>query len=554
MHPRDEEKVEIWFNGPGILRQKEEAWRDALPEVEIVENDPEVKVMVNATGIKERSILEVLEERISSWHKMKRTVVWAERFGSKEWRSDKREEITVDEIEKAEMVIVKLLQERAFGEELRALRTGCQRKKGTERLKKLNPFIDGDGVLRVGGRLVNANEDDAFRFPVLIPKGAVATKVLIEWHHKQIEHRGKHATINRLREQGFWVVNSSKEVGAVVFRCVRCKWLRGRLGDQMMADLPWSRTTVAPPFTYCGVDVFGPMQVKEGRKVLKRYGVLFTCFSLRAVHIELAATLETDSFIQAMRRFIARRGAVREIRSDNGTNFVGAESELKEAYKEMDQAKIGNFLTEQGCDYITWERNTPRASHMGGVWERQIRTVKSVLCSLIKSRPRKLDEESLRTFLAEAEAIVNSRPLTLENLHDPESKPLSPNQILTMKTKVASPPPGVFQGEGTYARKRWRVVQHMASSFWSRWRKEYLQLLQCRQKWTGVKRNLQNGDVVLMKDEGTPRGQWPLGLVTDVHESKDGLVRSVTLRSKGSSYDRPVHNTVLLVAREEGTS
>ena len=255
-----------------------------------------------------------------------------------------------------------------------------------------------------------------------------------------------------------------------------------------------------------------------------------------------------------MRRFIARRGAVREIRSDNGTNFVGAESELKEAYKEMDQAKIGNFLTEQGCDYITWERNTPRASHMGGVWERQIRTVKSVLCSLIKSRPRKLDEESLRTFLAEAEAIVNSRPLTLENLHDPESKPLSPNQILTMKTKVASPPPGVFQGEGTYARKRWRVVQHMASSFWSRWRKEYLQLLQCRQKWTGVKRNLQDGDVVLMKDEGTPRGQWPLALVTDVHKSKDGLVRSVTLRSKGSNYDRPVHNTVLLVAREEGMS
>ena len=145
-----------------------------------------------------------------------------------------------------------------------------------------------------------------------------------------------------------------------------------------------------------------------------------------------------------------------------------------------------------------WERNTPYASHMGGVWERQIRTVKNVLGSLLKSSPRKLDEESLRTFLTEAEAIVNSRPLSLESLHDPEEKPLTPNQILTMKTFVASPAPGVFQHEGVYARKRWRVVQHLADAFWSRWKKEYLQLLQTRQKWTGERRNLRVGDMVML--------------------------------------------------------
>ena len=181
--------------------------------------------------------------------------------------------------------------------------------------------------------------------------------------------------------------------------------------------------------------------------------------------------------------------------------FVGADSELKKAMEEIDHKKVGEFLTEEGCDYITFERNTPHASHMGGVWERQIRTVKGVLSSLLKSCPRKLDEESLRTFLTEAEAIVNSRPLTLESLHDPETTPLTPNQILTMKTFVASPPPGDFQGEGVYARKRWRVVQHLAEKFWSRWKKEYLQLLQLRQKWAGEKRNLRVGDVVLLKDD-----------------------------------------------------
>ena len=263
--PGEKDKVDTWLYGPRKLRVKEEPWRNAVPEIEVLESDAEVKTLVNAIIVKKFPILEVLEERISCWHRMARSIVWAGRFGSKDWRASKHEEITVADIQKAEVGIIKVMQKRAYGDEIAALRDGKKGKKALEKLKKLDPFLDADGVLRVGGRLGNAQEDDTFRFPVVIPKGAVATRVLIEWHHKQIEHMGKHATVNRLREQGFWIVNSSKEVGAVVFRCVRCKWLRGRFGNQKMADLPWNRTTVAPPFTYCGVDVFGPMMVKEGR-------------------------------------------------------------------------------------------------------------------------------------------------------------------------------------------------------------------------------------------------------------------------------------------------
>ena len=193
---------------------------------------------------------------------------------------------------------------------------------------------------------------------------------------------------------------------------------------------------------------------------------------------------------------------VRELRCDNGTNLVGCENEMKQAMSEIDHKKIKAFMTEQGGDWMVWERNTPSASHMGGVWERQIRTVKSVLTSLIKSCPRTLDEETLNTFLVEAECIVNSRPLTLENLFDPDSTPLTPNKILTMKSRLVSPPPGVFQEADVYGRKRWRISQHLANSFWARWPKEYLQLQQSRQKWTGEKRNARIGDVVLLKEEG----------------------------------------------------
>ena len=199
---------------------------------------------------------------------------------------------------------------------------------------------------------------------------------------------------------------------------------------------------------------------------------------------------------------------------------------------------------------MKWSWNTPYASHMGGVWERQIRTVRSVLMSLVKSNPRTLDEETLRTFFAEAEGIVNSRPLTLENLHDPESGPLTPSQILTMKSRVVLPPPGEFQAADVYGRKRWRIAQHLANSFWSRWRKEFLQLLQSRQKWTEEKRNLQVDDVVLLKEDGVVRGRWAMARVVKVLPSEDGLVRSVSLRVGDAVFDRPVNKTVLLVAAD----
>ena len=576
--PRETDLVNRWLTGPGFLSESDESWRSANPEVEVIDGDKEVKVeeKVNVMKLVEDSILEMFEDRISNWHRMVRVMAWILRFIKHSRKGTCSEDISqsnlcqvpihfsqtsgeskvevtdiaVKELDQAETRLIKLMQQRTFGKELDVLRKGTVKKRmGT--LWRLSPFVDRDGVLRVGGRLSNSLEEETIKFPAIIPKGLTCTKRLIEWHHSRIQHRGKHATVCRLRESGFWVVNAGKEAGSIVFRCVRCKWLHGKFQEQRMADLPLSRTLVEPPFSYCGCDYFGPMLVKEGRKTLKRYGVIFTCFSLRAVHIEIASTLETDSFIQALRRFVARRGVVREIRSDNGTNLVGADNELKRAVTEMDQEKISAFLSQQGCDWITCVRNTPTASHMGGVWERMIRTVKSVLMSLIKDTPRKLDEETLRTFLAEAEGIVNSRPLTIENLQDPDSAPLTPNQILTMKSRFVLPPPGVFQHADVYCRKRWRITQHLANCFWSRWRKEYLQLLQPRQKWTEERRNLQVNDVVLLKEEGVVRGHWPMGRVTEVHPSEDGLVRSVSIQVNGTTAKRPITKVVLLVASDD---
>ena len=135
---------------------------------------------------------------------------------------------------------------------------------------------------------------------------------------------------------------------------------------------------------------------------------MFICLASRAVHIEITNSMETDSFTLALRRFIARHGNVRSITSDNGSNFVGADNELKKAFSEMNHQQIQHFLANIGVDWLIWSRNAPAASHMGGVWERQIRSARSILASLLKNHGTCLKDESLHTLMTEVEAIVNS--------------------------------------------------------------------------------------------------------------------------------------------------
>ncbi|KAK0136557.1 hypothetical protein N1851_027292 [Merluccius polli] len=158
-------------------------------------------------------------------------------------------------------------------------------------------------------------------------------------------------------------------------------------------------------------------------------------------------------------------------------------------------------------------------------------------------------------------AIVNSRPLTTDNLNDSSSsEPLTPNHILTMKSTIISPPPGRFVKEDIYSRKRWRWVQLLANNFWSQWKKEYLLNLQHRQKWVKDRRKAKVDDIVLLKNELTPRNQWKLAKIIEVYPGKDERVRKLKLLigdstldgmgrhiSKPLNLERPIHKTVTLL-------
>ena len=278
---------------------------------------------------------------------------------------------------------------------------------------------------------------------------------------------------------------------------------------------------------------------------MKRYGVIFTCLALRAIHLEVASSLETDSFINALRRFTARRGQVKELRSDNGTNFVGAHRELKEAIQGWNQAQIHSEMLQKGIDWIF---NPPAGSHHGGVWERMIRSVRKVLNSTLNVQ--NLDEESLHTILCEVEAILNSRPITKASTDPNDLEALTPNHLLLLKT-APSMPPGQFQQDDIYARRRWRQVQFMADLFWKRWVKEYLPQLQERQKWSNTRRNFTPGDLVVIVDDTAPRNTWLIGKITETILDRRGLVRQVRIKTKTGFLNRPITKICLLQETEE---
>ncbi|XP_055998018.1 uncharacterized protein LOC125647466 [Ostrea edulis] len=488
-----------WLTGPVFL------WQHQLETVsvdtELQLGDPEVRsARTLCTKVTSSpSIMDLLlKSRISSWTRMVSVTARLQRLsnGIKGTHPP-----TVEERQRAELTLVKLIQHSAFLDAVSAMRSS-ESLPSSNPIHPLDPVLQ-DVVLRVGGRLRNANISSAQKHPIILPKCNHFTRLILQHAHILVHHQGRGITHNKLGSLGYWIIGGSKAVADFIRQCVLCRKLRKPTEIQKMADLPKDRVEPTPPFTYCGMDCFGPFLLKNGRREAKRYGLLFTWMCSRAIHIEMLDDMSTDSFINGLRCFIAIRGAVRQIRSDQGSNFIGARNEFE---RELDKGKVVTFLAEgQWCDFVL---NAPSSSHTGGVWERQIRTVRNILDSVLSLAPGRLDDASLRTLFYEVMSIVNCRPLSVSEIDNPDSlEPLTPNHILTGKITSPLPPPGEFVKEDLYIRKLWGRVQYLLEQFWSRWKREYLAQITLRQKWHGIRRNIQEGDIVLVKDVDLPRNQ-----------------------------------------------
>lgn len=310
-----------WLHGPPFLWKEKNAW-PPQPEFkcsileDVVEVKPNHKVYTVTSN--EADPIDRLIQRHSSWYGLLKSVAWILRF--KQYLSHKKPlsgELTVMELRAATTALIVYVQSQTF------------RKTKDNSLQKLSPFQSEDGTWRVGGRLNKAEMHFQTKHPWILPAKHHITDLVIRHYHAMNGHAGVERILSETRQR-FWIVKGRATVRRVLSKCITCKKLKAQPVSQYMGDLPKDRVTPnEAPFTHVGVDYFGPFLVKRNRSEVKRYGCIFTCLTTRAIHIEVSQSLETDSFINALQRFTARRGEPVEIRSDNGTNFTGAQLELR---------------------------------------------------------------------------------------------------------------------------------------------------------------------------------------------------------------------------------
>lgn len=438
-------------------------------------------------------------------------------------------------LRRAEELLMRQSQQDSFGEEIVAL----QKQKipsAQSRLKNLAIELV-KGVLVIKSRIQKASDIPEYtKRPAVLDGRHPIARLYIDHVHRRLHHAGVETTLNEVKQR-YWVIRPRPTVKTVLRNCLSCRIRRAKPTSPATGDHPVSRLAHhRRPFTYTGVDYFGPLTVTVGRSTQKRYVALFTCLTTRAVHLEVAGTLTTDSAIMALRRFIARRGTPTEIWSDNGTNLQGADRELRQS---IDSATN----TEASSRCISWRFIPPSAPFMGGAWERLVRSVKVALVTVLQERHP--TEETLTTLLAEVECTVNSRPLTHVSVDPSDPEALTPNHFL-LGGSANTAAPGEFTEGDTAGRAQWRASQRLADLFWSRWVKEYLPELQHRREPHSRGAQLRIGDLVLVADGTLPRNTWPRGVITDTYPGPDGIVRTADVRTKGGVLRRPTKKLVIL--------
>ncbi|XP_076482503.1 uncharacterized protein LOC117165311 [Bombus vancouverensis nearcticus] len=368
--PEDFLKTTIWQHGPEWLQQPEEYW-PAWNPVPLNETPEQKKATCLSATPADHSIL----GRFSSWPKLIRIAARCLR-----WRQarDRGKPLTMHELTNAHNRLIKLLQACYFSDEIRALRTDRNSAvKG--KLQRLNPFLDKDGMLRVGGRLSHSPMPFHQKHPIILPKSSV-TALIIEHEHLLNLHSGTQATLYALR-RSYWPIDGRSQIWSTLKKCVRCCRANPPPVDYIMGDLPAARITESRPFTNVGIDYCGPFYIKErrdrNRRNIKVYVAIFVCLAVKAVHIELVSDLTSEAFISALRRFIARRGFCVTIYSDNGTNFVGVNNELRELRNLLQsddhKAQVQSFLADRR---IEWHFIPPNSPHFGGLWEATVKSFK----------------------------------------------------------------------------------------------------------------------------------------------------------------------------------
>lgn len=353
-----------WIWGPALLRETDDKW----PIEPVRENISNVEEEIRQRFVAIASDSRLIDvDRISDYSRLCRTMAIMLRFAHNtrtSAASRRYGEVSATEIKSAEAKLFRLAQMEGFCDEYEALKEGNQISRSSS-LVALLPFIDNEGIMRLYGRTDLADAkylaEDAQR-PILLPKDHRITELLVRKHHAQLAHQLEDATICALRQR-FWIPHLRTLVRRVKNSCLICKIRAARPKPPVEGQLPEDRLTpFSHPFTYTGVDFFGPICVTIGRRREKRWIAIFTCLTIRAVHMEVAQDLSSDAFLLCLRNFCNTRGIPSRIRSDCGTNFVGADGEMRKLKDFLDVDVVGREMATKG---IEWKFNCPANPEAG---------------------------------------------------------------------------------------------------------------------------------------------------------------------------------------------
>ncbi|XP_075158009.1 uncharacterized protein LOC142231279 [Haematobia irritans] len=542
----------LWWNGPEWLRDPI-MYNNALTNFNKFDifADPEAlnalktnaKTMV--TTIDNVNFLDELIVRVSKWSKLVRILAYIYRFFYVTKRSIlfQSASLTFDEIHQAKLILLKHAQ-KAFEDDLnqlkhnRAIRTHSN-------ILKLTPFVDQNGLLRVGGRLRNSELAVGTQNPIILPKTSRITLLILQDLHEKYLHPGV-SSLFVIARQMYWILGARNIIRSLTHKCIKCFRQRQKMIQQQMGDLPSVRVRQAFPFENTGCDYAGPFILKQhsGRKAQKTKGYicLFVCLVTTAIHLELATDLSTECFLAALRRFISRRGKCRNIYSDNGRNFLGASKELNEMHKVLiSQNRNEAISLSLADDGIKWHFIPPFTPHYGGIWESAVRSVKLHMKRVIQNT--ELTYEQMHTLLAQIEGVVNSR--LLGSAPDTECGYLSPAHFLIGRPCTVVPE-GNISDINPNRLSYWQHVQNMFQGFWKKWHNEYLTSLQQRPKWNRKQPNLANGDIVLVKDKNLPPSKWLMAKIIETYPGHDEMVRTVKLRTQNGEMTRHITNLAKL--------
>ena len=466
----------LWWKGPPWLTLAPAHWPDqhSISFIELP-SEEEREICLVTTTQSCSSIVPL--DRYSTFVRLQRVTAWVLRFvnnchpakGTRPESAPARANpcLTIQELVMAEKYLVKLSQEDNFSTEI-ALVQGKHSLPNNNRLLSLRPFLDSDGVLRVGGRESNSKLSYMRMHPIILHGKHRLSKLIIFSEHLRMLHAGPTLVSSSLTRR-FHIICLRKTVRSITRRCVTCRRQTTRPQPQLLGQLPLERVTPGTVFERVGVDYVGPFHIKYGMvrepTIVKAYMCFFVPLSVKAVHLEAVSDLTSEAFVASLRRFIARRGYPSLIWSDNGTNFVGANRELKEPNKFVKQQEnkgiISEFCSSQN---IEWRFIPEHSPHFGGLWEAAVKSAKTHLGRIMGDV--KLTFKEFTTVLAQVGACPNSRPLVSVNSPDDDGiEVLTPGHFLIGQHLCALPDPS-FSYHSVSLLHRWPLCENLVHHFW----------------------------------------------------------------------------------------